>query len=167
MMNKRTTTTIVLAAGVLLVFQACRHEVDGLAADKMLFSEAKAGDLVYYVNTPGITAPAGDSPHGDFRVRFNSIAAAALDTITGELPVGASFPEGSLIVKDVYEGGNLSLYAIMKKAASDPFNDGGWIWAEIRPDGGVRYSASKKGNDCVGCHSSGTNRDLVRVFDLH
>lgn len=167
MRGKNAAAALVLIIAIAWAFTACKHEVDGFATDMMLFNEARATDLVYYVNTPGITAPASESPHGSFRVRFNSIAAAALDTITGELPEGGTFPEGSLIVKDVYEGGSLSLYAVMKKAAHDPLAGANWLWAEIHTDGAVAFSASKKGDGCISCHSSGQQRDLVRVFDLH
>ena len=167
MRGKNASIILVSIIAIAASFQACKHEVDGAATDKILFNEARATDLIYYLNTPDITAPAGQSPHGDFRVRFNSIAAAALDTITGELPVGATFPEGSLIVKDVYESGSLSLYAIMKKATHDPLAGASWLWAEVHTDGAVVFSASKKGDGCISCHSSGDHRDLVRVVDLH
>lgn len=166
-MSRRSTTHLFLPlAFVTLLVAACRHEVDGSATDKQLFDEARVDTLVGYVNTPLITAAAGNSPHGSFRVRFNGIAAAALDS-TGELPAGNSFPPGSLIVKDVYAGGSVNLFAIMKKAPGDPLAGEGWLWAEITTEGSVIFSAGKKGDGCIGCHSQEPHRDLVRLFDLH
>lgn len=162
----RTSSILVTFTGLALVFSGCEHEVDGVATDRMLFNQAQGDAYTYYTGTPTITAPNGASPHGDFRVRFNPVAEFALDS-TGKLPAGASFPDGSIIVKDVYSGGSLSLFAIMKKDATNALAGSGWLWAEIEPDGEVVFSAGKKGDGCIGCHMDGNDRDLVRVFDLH
>lgn len=156
---------LFLGSGILLL-AACQHEPDGAAVDGQLFREATADGFTYYVGTPGITAPDGASAHGPFRVRFNAIAQAALDS-TGKLPPGSSFPEGAMIVKDIYEGSDLVLYAIMKKDPTSPLAGSGWLWAELGTDGAVDFSAGKMGDGCIGCHSEGLQRDLVRVFDLH
>lgn len=150
----------------MVLMAACRHGTDGGLTDELLFNDARRSGFTYYTGTPGITAPAGDSPHGDFRVRFNPVALTALDS-TGRLPEGASFPAGSVIVKDVYTGGAIALYAVMKKEPSDPLAGAGWLWGEYGTDGSVVFSAGGKGDGCIGCHESGEHRDLVRVFDLH
>lgn len=157
---------VVVSAMACIVLSGCKHEVDGGFADRLLYEAAIDTGSVYYINTPTITQPAGNSPHGTFRVRFNATAAAALDS-TGKLPSGGSFPVGSVVVKDVYLNGVLDLYAVMKKMPSDPVAGAGWLWNEVRPDGTVVFSAGRMGDGCIGCHSGGTNRDLVRVFDLY
>ena len=59
------------------------------------------------------------------------------------------------------------LFAVMKKSPGDQLAAGGWLWNEVRPDGSVVFSAGRKGDACIGCHSNDPNRDLVRVFDLY
>ena len=166
MLARRQAQVVSGLFSLAILAGACQHEPDGAAVDMQLFREATADGFTYYVGTPGITSPDGDSPHGPFRVRFNAIAQEALDS-TGKLPAGGSFPEGAMIVKDVYEGADLVLYAIMKKDPSSPLAGNGWLWAELGTDGAVDFSAGKMGDGCISCHSSGLQRDLVRVFDLH
>ena len=57
-----------------LVLAGCEHDVDGGLADRLLLEAALDTATVNYVNTPSITDPAGNSPHGTFRVRFNAVA---------------------------------------------------------------------------------------------
>lgn len=100
------------------------------------------------------------------RVRFNGVAQAALDA-TGKLPAGSSFPNGSLIVKELFDSptGPLVLYAIMKKDSASPAAGINWLWAEIKPDRKVKVSATKKGASCIGCHSM-QSRDYTRIFNI-
>ncbi|MBA2612459.1 MAG: hypothetical protein H0U95_10835 [Bacteroidetes bacterium] len=115
----------------------------------------------YYKNNPNILAPAGGSPHGNFKLRFNKIGLNAL-TNSGKLPVGGTMPDGSLIVKDVYDGNaNITLHAFMYKKS------GSWLWGEIKPNKEVLYSVTKNPSTCTGCHSQPGNIDLVVSFNLH
>jgi hypothetical protein len=147
----------------LLLFISCKKDSNS-PSDENLFKEISETGYSYYQNGDILTA-ASASPHGAFKLRFNKIAQDALDA-TGELPSGATFPDGSVIVKDVYNNGSLDLYAIMKKS-TDANAGSGWLWSEYKPDGSVVYSISKKGDACISCHNSGVTRDLVRTFDLH
>ncbi|MDQ3047815.1 MAG: hypothetical protein M3R27_09735 [Bacteroidota bacterium] len=113
----------------------------------------------YYQNG-NILPAAGNSPHNSFKLRFNSIALSALDSL-GELPAGSIFPDSSLVVKEVTVGGSLSEYAVMYK------HKGSWVWGEYRTNGDVIYSIGNKGAACISCHSEPINRDLTRTFDLH
>lgn len=149
----------------VISIQSCKKDKTDPDADIKLYSESTASGFTNYMNGNLISA-ASPSPHGSFKLRFNSIAAAALDS-TGELPQGNSFPYGSVIVKDVYNGSDLKLYAVMKKDPSSTNSGGGWLWAEFNPDGSVAFSTGKKGDGCVSCHSGSPNRDLTRTFDLH
>jgi len=148
-----------------LMVESCTKNKGLANIDTALLNEARAQGFIYYQNEallPGV-AP---SPHGSFKLRVNSVAASVLDSL-GELPVGTAFPEGSLIVKDIYENGKISLYSIMKKSASSSYSGNGWIWAEIKPDGKALVSAESRGKSCISCHSGTPNRDLVRTYDLH
>lgn len=152
---------LVILAGIT----SCKHEpiFDGL--DAALYEEAVASGYTDYQNGT-LLNPAAPSPHGAFKLRFNAIAQAVLDS-SGELPVGNTFPAGSILVKELYTGNTLSQYAVMKKAPTQANSANGWVWAEFAPGGAVTFSSGKKGNGCTGCHSGTPNRDLVRTFDLH
>jgi len=161
---KRTLTLIFLFT-ITLSIHSCKKDEKDTDADEALYNEVKASGYTYYQN--GVTlAAAAASPHGSFKLRFNSVAHAALDS-TGELPVGSGFPIGSIIVKEVYNGSSLHLYAVMKKDPSNENAGSGWLWAELNTDGSTQHSVGKKGDGCVSCHSNSPNRDLSRTFDLH
>lgn len=158
---KKVHYLLVLSC-IVIVAYACKKETD---TDRALYDETKQSGYVFYQSgalLPGL----GNSPHGEFKLRFNNIAASVLDS-TGELPTGSTFPDGSVIIKEVYNGNNIDLLAVMKKSPADSDAGEGWLWAEYEPDGKVIISTSKKGNSCIGCHSGNTNRDLTNTFDLH
>lgn len=163
-MNKSLIVLLGIAS-IIIIVQSCKKDKLDKGADKELYAEIKAGGFSYYQNGATLSAAAA-SPHGAFKLRFNAVALASLDS-TGELSVGHIFPTGSVLVKEVYNGTNLSLYAIMKK---DPLNSNAgnsWIWAELKVDGSAQFSTGKKGDGCISCHSDTPNRDLVRTFDFH
>lgn len=165
----KTKITFILLFGIIALLQSCKKDNESTSTDTELFNEiSSTSGYTFYVGTPGITAGKGNSPHGFERVRFNSIAQAALDS-SGKLPSGASFPTGSIIVKDIYPSasGSINLFAVMKKDPSNSSSGSGYLWAEYNPDGSVAFSTSKKGDGCIGCHSGSSNRDLIRIFDLN
>lgn len=155
----------ILSISILSIFvlflTACKKK----KLNESLYDEAKASDLVFYQNTDALLSPAGSSPHGPFKLKFNSLAASQLGA-DGRLPIGSIFQTGSLIVKEVYVGSTLELYVVMKKDDSK-FAGEGWLWAEYEPDGKAVYNISEKGNSCIACHATNPNRDLVKSFDLH
>ena len=158
------------AIGIILIESCTYHDLgrdsDVVHTDETLFDEVNVTDgYQYYVN--GNTLPAAiPSPHGSFKLRFNQIAWEALDS-NGELPSGKGFPNGSVLVKEVYNADGLFVYAVMKKEPSDASAGNGWLWAEYFPDGAIAFSIERRGNGCISCHSEVPNRDLVRTFDLH
>ena len=100
------------------------------------------------------------------RVRLNATAAGALQN--GRLPAGTSFPDGSVIFKEVLSSSRTaSVYAVMYKERANVLAGGGWLWAELRPDGSAEYSITNRGSACTGCHSlaDGSRNDLVRIFE--
>lgn len=143
-----------------MVFACAKKE------DEEIYNEVSSATYTYFDNG-AILNPLGGSPHGDFKLKFNSIAQAALDA-NGELPVGESFPLGSILVKEALNSnGEVTLLVVMKKDPDNKNAELGWVWAEYEPNGKVVISASDKGQACVSCHNSGTHRDYVRTFDLH
>lgn len=161
-MNNRTLIFLL----AVCLHSACKKDKSS-SEDKELFDEMVNNSYTYYQNSQAILNAAGISPHGNFKLKFNATAQAALDS-TGKLPAGSSFPSGSLIFKEVYGSGTaLSLYAIMKKAPGNSNAGSNWLWAEYKPDGETIVSVKEKGSGCISCHSGNVNRDLTNSFDLH
>lgn len=158
-----------IATIAIIVFDSCKKDKEekeeAEKTDVTLFSEITISGYNNYKNGALLSA-AGNSPHGSFKLRYNSVALSAVDS-TGELPVNGTFPDGSILVKDVYSNGNLSLYAVMKKETSNINAGSGWLWAEYNLDGSTIYGVENKGAGCIGCHSNNPHRDLVRTYDLH
>lgn len=153
----------------IVTIQSCKKDAKDTETDKRLYNEAKdSADFTYYIGTPGITAGVGNTAHGFERVRFNATAQAALDA-SGKLPAGSKFPDGSIIVKEIYTSANGSIdhLAVMKKEAGNESTESGYLWAEFNTDGSTKFSTSKNGDGCISCHSGSLNRDLIRTFDLH
>lgn len=160
----RKTILSILTTAVVTGFFSCTWEhivPDGELTDAKLYQlAADSTGHVYYQNG-NILPPAGGSPHGNFRLRFNPKAASVLDSIL-ELPVGQTFPDSSLLVKEALNSsGAVSVYAVMYKY------NGSWAWAEYGPSGNTLFTLTANGSSCIPCHSGGTNRDLVRTFDAH
>ncbi len=138
-----------------------------LNTDSVLYAKSKEGSTFnWYLQNDSIKRSSPQSPHSKyFRVRFNSIALAAL-TDNGRLPQNGSFPQGSLIIKELYDSATapLKFLAILYKDQSAREQANGWVWLEIKGNGEQYISSSEKGAQCVSCHSTG--RDQVRLFDL-
>lgn len=162
---KNSSIVFLLIAATILLFHSCRKDKGETEIDKQLYNEINQSGFTYYQNG-SVLAGAGVSPHGSFKLRFNTIAMSALDN-TGELPVGNMFPVGSVIVKEITTGNTTNLYAIIKKDPANKYAANGWIWVELETNGASLYSAAKRGSDCTGCHGETPNRDMVRTFDFH
>jgi hypothetical protein len=165
----RVAIQLLLVIFVASAIQSCADDDDddppGPDPDEALFEEIMGSGYAYYQG--GAILPADSaSPHGSFRLRFNTIAQSALDS-TGELPAGGTFPDGSILVKEVYDSTSLDLYAVMKKDPSNSNAGSGWLWAEYDTDESVINPINNNGTACVSCHSATPNRDLVRTFDFH
>jgi hypothetical protein len=159
-----------LSLASLFLIASCTKDKITSSEDSQLYQEVVATSAFsWYKNDPTIVASSSGSGHaGFFRVRFNAIAAAAFDT-SGKLPVDSVFPAGSIVVKELFNSASsadLREYAVIKKDPGSSNSEGGWLWAEYEPGGGVKYSTSNKGSACVGCHSAQGHRDLVRVFEI-
>lgn len=163
-MIKHSAPLILLAFSIFLIHCKKRKEEQ---LNESLYDESMSSSLVFYKGIDSTYTAAGGSPHGPFKLKFNTTASAAL-TDNGRLPAGSSFPQGSLIVKELYSGNLLTTYVVMKKDKESKFrSEGDWIWGEYKADGSLIYSAGNKGMSCIPCHTSGSVRDYTRSFDLH
>ncbi len=99
------------------------------------------------------------------RVRMNPTAFSVLQD--GRLPAGATFPDGSILFKEIVSAGTTTLFAMIYKDRTNPLAGSGWLWAEYEPDGSVFFSISERGSGCVSCHmrEQGPQHDLVRTFE--
>lgn len=133
-------------------------------ADSTLYRLAYTYDgFTWYKFSDSILDRSSGSGHNPplFRTRFNTIAAAQLDS-SGKVAVGAVFPNGSYIVKELHQTQYLDRFAVMYKKTDDPNADrNGWLWGYINPNGTIAYSVKEKGGQCTNCHSQSGNIDAV------
>ena len=109
---------------------------------------------------------ASNSGHSEPRlvVRYNAKAATQLDA-NGKVNSNPSFPDSSLIVKDLITSDQLSLTAVMMKLPSSRYNSAGWLWTEIETNGTPRFSITSRGSGCIGCHATGL--DYTQMNNAH
>jgi hypothetical protein len=162
----------VLLVSIFIAFSSCvSDKKEGpIISDATLFGLTQSPtSFSYYKNNPDTLDSDPASPHFPYvRIRFNPRALSVMNASLSGLS-GTSFPDESMIVKEVYDvkGGSLQTYAVMYKSKSAGNSGNGWVWNEMRADGSVIYSSARKGDQCVSCHQSGTSVDLVRTFGLH
>jgi hypothetical protein len=165
-MKFRYLPVLLLICSVLFLSR-CEKDPDPSGIDDdALFALVQNNNFVYYKGANTLLSGAGDSPHGSFKLRFNAKAASVLDA-SGKLPAGVTFPDSSIVLKEVYSGNTLQLLVPMMKFPSHNQSASGWLWAEYGPSGKVVYALKKEGSGCTGCHGGSTNRDFIRSFDLH
>lgn len=126
-----------------------------------------ASGWTYYKNRTDTLLRSVGSGHAEarLRTRYNALAATQLDA-SGKVRAAASFPDSSLIVKELIIGGALNRYAVMYKLrGSANAGSGGWLWAYYAPDGAPQIAIGGRGSACVSCHSSGI--DQTRMNDSH
>jgi hypothetical protein len=153
---------------VLLLTFSCKKEPKGIDGELFSLSEEDAG-FVWYKNSDAFLDKSSGSGHNFpfLRTRFNAAAATQLDA-SGKIVDNAVFPEGSVVVKELYNSSNeLERYATLYKKSDSEFADAnGWVWGYIEKNGKVVESAELKGASCIGCHSQGGNIDymLMNVY---
>jgi hypothetical protein len=133
--------------------------------DEELFELAKeTSGFVWYKNSSSLLSKSSGSghPQTSLRTRYNAAAATKLDA-NGKITANATFPEGALIVKELYENSTtVSRYAILYKKTDSPSADAkGWVWGYIDANGKVAEPASNKGKACISCHSQSDNIDYM------
>jgi hypothetical protein len=149
----RSALSAALVAASSLSAASCTDDQDPEGAAS-LYEQLQAADYRSWARAPGYSARRSSSaPHGnEVDIYVNDVVASAL--AAGE-PLEA-WPEGSLIVKDGWDGSDLELIAAMEKRSD------GWYWAEWDGEGSSLYSG--KPAVCADCHASGD--DYVRAFGL-
>lgn len=140
------------SVSLALALVACGDDQDPDAASA-LHERIHAESYRTWRRAPGYEARrASDAPHeGAVDIYVNDVVARALDAKT---PITA-WPEGSIVVKDGFDGDDHELTAVMWKRAD------GWFWAEYF-GGDSKFSG--KPDTCISCHQSG--EDFVRAFPL-
>lgn len=154
----------ILSSGVAFV-SACKKDKAPSETDLELYEMSKTtAGFVWFKDTNLLLSKSSGSAHPQayLRTRYNSIAASKLDS-NGKIIAGSVFPQGSLIVKELYENSTtLSRYAILyKNAGSKDADANGWVWGYIDAGGSVAEPASKKGASCINCHSQSNNIDYM------
>src|SRR6187455_1849207 len=106
------SAAIVIAA--LFVLVACTHEETEDTADAELLELAMDDeDNTWYKESDVLLPKSPDSGHAQalLRTRYNSLAATVLDT-NGQVLPDTTFPNGSVIVKELFDDANtLAQYA--------------------------------------------------------
>lgn len=163
--SSKLFTFVILSLFTTMFVTSCKKDKAGKDIDTELFDMAKeTSGFVWYKNVDTLLPISAGSGHAYpyLRTRFNSIAASQLEA-NGKVKTTADFPEGSLIVKELYSSQTtLSRYAILYKKAENENADAiGWVWGYINADGSVATSATGKGGSCITCHSQAGNIDYM------
>lgn len=150
---------------ILWSFHSCKEDEEAQGIDKQLLDMAtETSGFVWFKNSDALLSRSASSGHSEpfLRTRYNIIADAMLDS-AGMIIPGSVFPEGSLVVKELYnDATTIGRYAILYKQASNPNADSkGWVWGYVNADGTVASSATNKGSGCIGCHSQSNNIDYM------
>lgn len=166
-MKRKLNTIAVLSfcTIIVLLFNSCEKDKEATGTDLKLYEMTKETiGFIWYKNSSSLLAKSAGSGHPQpfLRTRYNSIAATQLDP-NGKIVSGALFPEGSLIVKELFDNSTkLGRYAILYKNSGSADSDAkGWVWGYINSDGTVEEAASKKGSSCISCHPQADNIDYI------
>lgn len=155
------TFTFVLSVPL----SSCKKDKEAEGIDKQLFDMAKnTSGFTWYKNDGALLNKSAGSGHNYpfLRTRFDAIAAAMLDS-NGMIMDSIIFPEGSLIVKELYsDASTLDRYAILYKQSNNTYADAnGWLWGYINSDETVAVTAEDKGAQCISCHLQEGNIDYM------
>lgn len=170
-MTKKTSAVFIffICCISIITTYSCSKEKGAIGTDEgtdaKLYEMAKeTNGFTWFGNSSALLNKSSGSGHPQpfLRTRYNSVAATKLD-VNGKIISGSVFPQGSLIVKELYlDSSTLGRYAILyKKSTSGNADANGWVWGYINPDGSVAEPASKKGVSCIGCHSQSGSIDYM------
>jgi hypothetical protein len=155
---------VFAVAIISITLQACKKDEPAVGIDLELLNMAEeTSNFVWYKFDNSWLPKSSGSAHNynNLRTRYNFIAADQLDT-DGKVMANASFPEGSVIVKELSDGNAVELYAILyKQSASEYADDNGWVWGYVNSDATVETSAEGRGVGCISCHSQQGNIDYM------
>ncbi|HSA42994.1 MAG TPA: cytochrome P460 family protein [Bacteroidales bacterium] len=166
-MKSNLVAVIVLMffLGGILTISSCKKDEQAAGTDKELYEMAKAtSGFTWFKHSSSLlnTSSGSGHPQAFLRTRYNAVAATMLDS-SGKIMTGATFPEGSLIVKELFDNATtLGRYAMLyKNPGSSDADAKGWVWGYINADGSVAEPASNKGSACISCHSQAGNIDYM------
>lgn len=162
---KQYSSNFLVAFTVVAISFGCSKDKTGKHIDEELYDLASSTEgYVWFKNSDQFLLKSSGSGHNfpKLRTRFNSIAAQMLDSV-GRVQSGITFPEGSVIVKELINDDNsLGRYAILFKDTDNKYADNqGWVWGYIDEDRKVVNSAVDKGSSCISCHQQADNVDYV------
>lgn len=172
---KQFRKLILLVPIMLSVVSSCKDQGDEilpLSPDAELFRYVTQVEPFtshkLFPNVDSVTSGTlnGSTAHQPLvRVSMNATAFSALQN--GSLPTGTSFPDSSVIFKQIIMNGQTVLYAVILKDRQSPLSSNGWLWAEYQPNGSVAISVNNRGSGCIACHSreQGPQNDFVRTFE--
>lgn len=144
-----------------LLISSCKYDnVEG-RFETEIFNKAKSANGYVWFKYSNISLQkSSGSGHVQplLKTRYNAVAAGQLDSL-GRIKIGATFPEESMVVKELLDNsGNIEVYAVLYKKSKHPNADSkGWVWGYYNKDGTVVISSALKGKDCSGCHSQSGN----------
>lgn len=164
-MKKQTIIWVTFTLSIVAItFQACKKDEPAEGIDRELFDMAiETNGFTWFENSDAWLPKSSGSAHNyaNLRTRYNTTAATQLDG-NGRILANASFPEGSVIVKELSDGTSAELYAILYKRSDSEFADAnGWVWGYVNADATVQTSAEDKGAGCISCHSQQGNIDYM------
>ena len=146
-------TSAAVLALALAGLAACGDNQDDAGARALLVRVQADGYRTWDRPAGWETRRSSSAPHGNaVDIYVNDVVIEALLTTHAD----RHWPEGSLIVKDGFDDGDLDLIAIMEKRSD------GWYWAEYDDEGDPIYSGHPE--TCTDCHADGS--DYVRAFKL-
>lgn len=141
------------AAICALAISCGNNDLDPEAAETLLANLRAEQYKTKYFRPPGFEMPkASTAPHGDEVAIFVNDKVAGI--FASKIAV-SEWPEGSIIVKDGYEEGQLTTISAMLKRSD------GWFWAEWDAESSESL-ASGKPELCTDCHKDGA--DFVKGF---
>jgi len=166
-MKNKLKTFIVMSFCLVCIWTiySCKKEKAATGTDKELYEMSKpTSGFTWYKNSSSLLNKSSGSAHPQpyLRTRYNSVAATQLDS-NGKIIAASIFPDGSLIVKELFDNATtLARYAILYKKSDSPDADAkGWVWGYINANGNVVDAASNKGSSCISCHSQTDNIDYM------
>jgi len=166
-----TSTIFALALSLAVASAGCGDDQAPERA-RSLHAEVLAADYQSWESPADFATrqPSHTAHREEVRIFFNGVMAmhhqgaedcAASDPGTGErfvIEAGVeAWPDGSIIVKEGFDGGSLDLLAIMKKEGGE------WFYAEYDGDGETLYSGTPE--LCTDCHD-GARHDGVFSANL-
>ncbi|MBC7864061.1 MAG: hypothetical protein IAF38_13880 [Bacteroidia bacterium] len=168
-MKKYILSLSVFIVSAIIIF-SCRKDVGTLDTT---FTDAKffaliQGDTIgggYYKDASNNSTFTSDAAHGakPYKLRLNKKGFLAL-TNAGKLPNGGSFPDSSLVVKELHSSvitDPIANYGALYKL------NGTWNWAKFTASGTVVFGIHDNSTtDCKSCHSANPN-DYVLTFAVH